>query len=383
VGEARLVLGDHDRAELATARGWLPAANGSTVHPGDRLRVRSGQARLDAARATRLTLRRGGRITFGRAPVLDAGQLLVETRGARQAVAAGGSTFTVAPGSIARLHRSLDAGTAVYRGRVDIDSAGRRLQVSALRAAAVPAPGLVPVDPSPLSLAASDPWDVQFLGVAIDLAGELDAGSAGFSAQAPQVPTPVVLSLVPGTDGSASTMLSGRRSGEQLISSAIAAAASGPFSSRLGSVLAFHDDGASWGLVVLDQASRDRARVLALVRSAIDDWAGRSGGLTAAIAAASPTPVGSAALSGATPSVPSTSGGHAGSTSTPAGGSGGSGGSALSPVPSPVPTPAPIPAPTPPLSTPGGLSPVTDVIDAIGSALGTGLVAIPSAPPAI
>jgi hypothetical protein len=348
---------------------WARLADGDLVPAGEQVRVRSGEVGLALAHGVHLSLPAGGELTVGLVPELTAGELLVETEGtAAQSVRAGESSFSVVRSSAARLHRTLDAGTAVYVGRVDISSAGRRLAVPALRSASVPALGLVPSQASPLVLDPADAWDVRFLGSAMDLAAELDAGSAGFSAQAPSVDQASLLSLVPGAVGDGG-LLRGRRTGDQLVATAIATSAPGGFSARLPSVVGFRDEGASWGLVVLDQAGvGQRGRVVALVRAAIADWLGRSGGF--GLLAATPAPV--AAVGGGGAPAPVAVGGSP-ATTTP-----------VLPTTPPVTTPSPpttappvtlpsppVTAPTPPVTVPIHTgTPIDDVIDAIG--LGAG-----------
>jgi hypothetical protein len=368
-GEARLslrapVVAEHRASAVVP---WSRSSDSELLPAGELVRVVSGgEAGLALAHGVRLSLPVGGELTVGVVPELTAGKLLVETAGSVQAVKAGESSFTVARSSAARLHRSLDAGTAVYAGRVDIASAGRRLAVPALRSASVPALGLVPSSASPLVLDPGDGWDVRFLGLAMDLAAQLDAGSAGFSAQAPSVDQASLLSLVPGAVGDGG-LLRGRRTGDQLVAAVIAASAPGGFSARLPSVVGFRDEGASWGLVVLDQAGGQRGRVVSLVRAAIADWLGRSGGFGLAAAPS---------FAAAAPSGPTVA-----STPPPSSGSSPAATTPLLPTTPPVTTPSPptstptVTIPGPPVTTPAPAvtvppvrtgTPIDDVIDAIG-----------------
>jgi hypothetical protein len=374
-GEARLVLRDPavvaERGLAAGGGGWTRARDGDLLHSGERVRVVSGgEAGLIFANDVRMALLGGGggELAIGTVPELVAGELLVETGSrAAQTVDAGESSFAFERSSAGRLHRSLDAGAAVYAGLVDIDSAGRRLAVPALRAASVPALGLVPSQPSPIELDPDDPWDVRFLGGAMDLAAELDAGSAGFSAQAPSVESSSLLSLVPGASGDAGGVLRGRRTGDQLVAAAIAASSPGRFSERLTSVVGFRDEGASWGLVALDQAGVGRGRVVGLVRAAISDWLGRTGGFAAGpaavaeVAAPAVSPLPAPSPPASTPSGDGGSGGSGPPSPTPTAPT-----TPVTPVPPPTtpPVTTPVPPPTlPPIRTG---TPIDDVIDAIG-----------------
>jgi hypothetical protein len=176
--------------------------------------------------------------------------------------------------------------------------------------------------------------------------------------------------LVPGTVADGRGLLRGRRTGDQLVAAAIATSAPGGFSARLPAVVGFRDEGASWGLVVLDQAGGQRGRVVALVRAAIADWLGRSGGFAAAPSVVATAPVGGGG--GAVPSGPAASPTPP-VTTTP-----------VLPTTPPVTTPTPptstppVTIPSPPVTTPAPPvtlpirtgTPIDDVIDAIG--LGAG-----------
>jgi hypothetical protein len=239
---------------------------------------------------------------------------------------------------------------------------------------------LVPLSPSPIRTNPSDPWDIRFLGAAFDLTAQLDAGSAGFSAQAATLDADALRLLVPGFPaGLTSGALTARLPGEQLVGAAIAAsdrAAAGGVGQRLASVLSFRDDGATWGLVVLDQAGADQDQVLALMREAIGRWAAQAGGLTAAPFLA-PRP--GASSTGTPPTAPASS-----SPVQPPG---------VTPRPSPPttvvgPLPVPVPPTVPPavpptvppvvpdpLPIPPTGTPADDVINAIG-----GLAHLPGLP---
>jgi hypothetical protein len=142
---------------------------------------------------------------------------------------------------------------------------------------------------------------------------------------------------------------------------------------RLRQVLSFRDDGAPWGLVVLDQAPGDRAKVVTQVRRAIEAWIARSGGFATPLApAAAAGAEAAAAVDTVAASGPAAGSGASGSTSPT---------TTVVPAPTPEPAPAPLPAPvtvptlppvtlppvpTVPLSSP---TPVDDVITVIGGAV--------------
>ena len=276
-GEARLTLDGSSRAQVRTIAGaWHRVVDGELVGRGSTLRVRRGEATLTVAGGTELRLRTGGELVVSSEPDLRAGSLLVQTEADTLVVRAAGSSFAVAGASAAKLSRSLAASATVYRGEVTLDSAGRNLAVPALRTAVVPALGLVPSRPTPAVADPGDDWDVTFLGLAMDLAAQLEAGSHGFSAQVTAIDDRTLRTLLPDLprDPGTREVLKRRRPGEQLVGGAIATAAEAPdaMAGRLAQAFAFRDEGASWGLVALDQRIGAPARVVGLVQDAIGRW---------------------------------------------------------------------------------------------------------------
>jgi hypothetical protein len=224
---------------------------------------------------------------------------------------------------------------ASYNARVTVASAGRSLDVPALRQVAVPAAGLLPGKPSPLIFRAGDAWDQRFLGDAIDLGNQLVARSRGFTAQlgpGEGHTTAFYRQILPALANEPSFDVASlgpdRSPGEALVGLAIAVTGTrGSFDDRVAAVFAFHDDGAAWGLVALDQGV-SRAPLLA----GVDEAIGRG---PLSVAEGRPQPAASApARTGRAPAT------------TPAPSSSG-GGSVSSPGPSLVP-----PSPSP--STAGG-----------------------------
>jgi len=303
------------KAEVASGGGSAHPVDGSrTLHAGDRVKVDAGKAVIRLSGDRQVELRTGSEVSLGSSgplsgasgssgplsgasgssgplsgasgssgsglePVLVAGDLLVTAPGSGGAASV---TATVADsvvsvsGGSARVTRGSAATIASYDAQVTVASAGRSLKVPPLRQVAVPAAGLLPGRPSPLIFKAGDSWDQRFLGDAIDLGNQLVARSRGFTAQLGpdeghttgfyrQILPP--LASEPSFD--VATLGADRSPGEALVGLAIAVAGTrGSFADREAAVFAFHDDGAAWGLVALDQGVT-RAPLLSGVDEAI------------------------------------------------------------------------------------------------------------------
>lgn len=274
-GEAwlRLAAG----AEVAVAVGggpFAPVSDDQRLGPGDRVYVTAGRADLEMARDVGIELRAESDVIVKSAPVLHGGSALVQTDSVGVRVTTmSGASVAVAPGSIARLSRTLTYGAAVYRGEVVVESAGRRVGVPSLRQAYVSGTGGVPDDALPILLDDADTWDRRYLGPAFELTRQLDAVSQGFSTNVVVSARPldaVLLEAIPSAVPSPElTALSSgrRRPGEVLVGTAIATLAGSP----LGSVFDFRDRGAAWGLVVLDQQIEDGGDLFGLLRLALAD----------------------------------------------------------------------------------------------------------------
>jgi hypothetical protein len=264
-GEARLEV--DGRAIVERHGGDKDVVDDATdLHKGDRVEITEGVARMELRRGTRMELRAGlgdaanSQLVMGTTPELEAGELLVEAPDASR-VSAAGSTLAIEEGS-ARVTRALGVGVAVYDAVVEIDSAGVERSVPALRQMQVPALGRPPLKPRPLVYDAADPWDRRFLGSAMALGDRLTAMARGYTDNlAPgEGRTPGFFRLVlPGlddeTDFGADLDDVERAPGETLVGAAISdLGRRGSFRDRWASVFGFHDEGAAWGLVALDQA---------------------------------------------------------------------------------------------------------------------------------
>lgn len=255
-------------AEVAREGGDYEPAGDGTLRAGDRVRVVTGTAVLRLGDDRTVELRDGSEVELaaratvdaGVVPSLLAGDLLVTSPASPLEVVAGDIEVSV-PGGSARLSRGLVTVVASYAGRLTAGSPGRSIDIPALRQVSVPAAGLLPFRPSPLVYQPSDSWDQRMLGDAIDLGEKLARQSRGFTAQrgTGEGRTPgFYRQLLPALDGEPAfdTAMLGptRDPGEALVGLAITVEGKrGSFEERVRQVFEFHDEGAAWGLVALDQ----------------------------------------------------------------------------------------------------------------------------------
>jgi len=369
-GEGRLTAGG--RAQVATpGHHWASVRGTRTLHAGDRVRVLEGDAKIDLSKGRTIELRRGSSVQLQQVPALLTGDLLATAHDAPLSVSAAGTQVRVAGGA-AHVSRPLAVLVASYSGTIHVDSAGRQIDVPALRQAGVAAPGLIPVKPSPLAYDVHNPWDRRFLGDAIELGDELAARSQGFTAQlAPDEghTAGFYRQLLPDLDNERSFDQSlvdaSAAPGETLVGAAIAVTSRrGGFVHRWQSVFEFRAEGARWGLVALDQRV-SRAPLL----SSIDEALGR------AAPTIRPTSQLAAPAQATPPASPSGGGGAAPGTPSPGGpssskssGGGGGGGGTTSTTSGP-PVTLPIPLPTTSTTTPGP-GPVSGLLGGVTNAVG-------------
>lgn len=280
------------QVQLDTARQLFQLSSGKhSVHYGDRIKVLSGTAVLERADGGILELRRGSEVRYGAHPALLAGSALAVAGDQPLVVEAAGSSLSVDTGA-ARLTRTLAVSAASYRGSVSVNSVGQMIDVPALREASIPAAGVVPAHVSPISYSASDPWDRRYLGVAMELADQLQARSEGFTASlgADQGRSvgffrTVVPALTHEHDFQPALLQRTRPPGETLVGATLVELGrGGTFAERWTRAFSFRDDGASWGLVALDQGINDVTKVT----GNLDDAIGRAPLL---LAAPAPAPV--------------------------------------------------------------------------------------------
>ncbi len=254
---------------------------------GDEVQVQRGSISVETRDGSTLEGRTGRgstaatRLRFDPDIELLAGDLLVVTET---------GTFINSNGNVlridetgetaARLHRSLAFAVALYRGAAVIDSAGQRRPVRALREMEVTVLGQPPLEPRPMRVDPSDPWDERFLGAALQLGTELAGYSRTYSAslRTDQGRTAVFYeTLLPPLgrqddfdDDLLRSVGPARPQGDLLVGAAIAMLGRyGNFPSRWHGVFDFYDAGAGWGLVALDQGVSD-GPLRDIVRSAVD-----------------------------------------------------------------------------------------------------------------
>lgn len=203
---------------------------------------------------------------------LQAGELLVaSSKGER--IDAGGNHLRL-EGGIARFSRGLAVGVSTYRGVTAIDSAGQDRSVPALRQMDVSVLGRPPANARPLSVDPSDPWDLRYLGAAIDLTRTLGSLSRSFTGSlastAGQTPGFYQL-LLPGLANEAGFTSAlfqrrvGQPQGDTLVGAAISMLGTrGGFEQRWAETFDFFDAGAEWGLVAMDQGVASDALVRAI-----------------------------------------------------------------------------------------------------------------------
>jgi hypothetical protein len=291
-------LSTDGQTEISDAGGgWRPVTGTVQLESGQEVRVIDGNATIGFGDDRQVSLRNGTQVKLtktadGERPTLVTGELLVEAPKSPLDVDAGDSDVEV-EGGVARVSRGLTVVAGTYSGTSTITSAGRQLAVPALHQANVPAVGLVPSRPSPLAYTAGDTWDERYLGDAIQLGDELAARSRGFTAQlrpGESANAGFYRQLVPALssqpDFESTFVVPNRAAGETLVGLAITAEGTkGSFGDRLQRVFAFHDEGAAWGIVALDQGVT-RVRIL----STVDQALGRGPALLAEAPVAPSTP---------------------------------------------------------------------------------------------
>ncbi len=324
-GQADVTRVGEDRREVTTTR---------NLRVGDRVHLRQGTAdirlgddRLELRQGSDVELRAAGSRSRAR-PELMAGDLLVTSATAPVDVTAGDADVSVQ--GIARVSRGVALLVATYKGSATLSIGGASLAVPALRQAAVLASGGLPPRVSPLEYSPTDSWDQRYLSDAIDLGNQLAARSQGFTAQVgDEVRTVQAFrNLFPQLAGETafdtSLFKPSRPAGESLVGAAITLlGTNGSFAGRWAAVFAFRDDGASWGLVALDQGV-DRVMLLDNVQAAIGRGPTNfTSGSPGSGSTSLPSPSGSAAVPTTSTTVPRSTattrpgaGGTSGSTTT-------------------------------------------------------------------
>jgi hypothetical protein len=247
-GRHKLALGQTVRITKGTAVLGLPGRAS--------LELRAGATRGSADDST---------VQVASTPTLvDGDALVVAPKEVR--LGAGGATFAVRAGA-ARLRRSSGVTVAVYTGTVGVVALGRTLPapVTALRQVAIADTGALPRRAVPLVFdrRQPDPWDVRFLGDAIDLGEQLDRRSLALSGTLRPAAPPdarfltTVVPALRAASGFGDALLDPARAvGETVVGASIALGGGGGFVSRWNAAFAFRSQGADWGLVAADQRAR-------------------------------------------------------------------------------------------------------------------------------
>jgi hypothetical protein len=305
-GQAEVTRPGEEQREVTTA---------SNLRVGDRVQLRQGTGSIRLTNGRTLELRLGSDVELLASakaspakPVVMGGDVLVTSGDQPFGVATPGADVNVA--GTARISRGVALLVATYQGSAVLASGGNTINIPALRQAAMPPAGAFPSHPSPLEPSASDSWDQRFLSDAIELGNQLAARSQGFTAQlGPNEGRTGVyfrglfpgLATEPAFDPS--LVSATRPPGETLVGAAIVLQATrGSFADRWAAVFGFHDQGAPWGLVALDQGV-SRVPLLQAVEDAI---------------ARAPATFAQGPSGGGTTSLPSTPGSSSPATTAPA-----------------------------------------------------------------
>lgn len=293
-------------------------SSGDVVRAGEEVRVEVGSVELELADGGTLEGRDGidqtpaTRVVVDALPELVAGELLVLGDPGLAVDAAGTIVSVTEDGSAAKLQRGLAVTAGTYEGALEVDSAGQRRAVPALRQLGIATFGRPPASPEPLDVERDDEWDRRFLGGAIDLGLRLDRFSQFFTAEAPAGAArsaTLFRTLLPdlADEPALDDLLRDgptRSAGEVLVGAAmVSLGRQDSFADRWQAVFEFREDGAEWGLVALDQGVSDRA-VLAVV-DAIVEVIGETPDI--AVPTTTPTTSGTTPTSSASPTSPPTS----------------------------------------------------------------------------
>jgi hypothetical protein len=256
--------GDDDGFRLvvdggAVVEGSDVDAGDHTVHAGDEIQLTEGTAVLELPGDRSLLLRAGvddrddSVVVAGDEPEIVAGDAVV-IAGDETTFRVGDVDARVRDGS-ARVQRSLSVTIAVYEGAAEVRAAGREFDggLPALRQLSVPATGVLPREAVPLVYdeVDTDPWDLRFIGDAIDLGARIDRKEIGFQlAPSARADTALLERVLPPLAGSGRNVAD-LSPWEALVGGAIAVEAGGV--DRWDAVFSFRGAGAKWGLVALDQ----------------------------------------------------------------------------------------------------------------------------------
>lgn len=232
---------------------------GQTVEFGDLVRVDEGTATLELATGDLYELRAGSgdveptTVLVGAPPRVVSGDILLSD-GFPLSVAVADAVVTArGPAQV----RSGSPTVASYAGATQIDGVPGVAEVKALRAVRLEAEAV----PAPISYDGDDAWDRRYLGEAHAFGERLESLSRGYTAElqtSTGLSTDFYASVLPALErepGFTDDLLEqGRPAGEVLVGAAIAVSATdGTFRDRWTAIFDFRSQGASWGLVALEQ----------------------------------------------------------------------------------------------------------------------------------
>ena len=244
-GTARLVPGD---AAVTVHRGTPVAAADALLRAGDTLTVQRGVAALRTALGTIYAGPGSSIAVTDGAPRIARGDVLVQ--GQDMIVGMRWATATV--NGIARVRQGLTLEVEVYRGGAVVRTATETVGVPRLRRAVVAGNGASLVTIAPLVLKADDLWDRKFLGSAIELDAALTARSRGLTMQISGEAADVVNKVVAATGFKDLSALGNEPIGEFVVAAELARAAH-LGESAVAAALRLRSQGASWGLIALEQ----------------------------------------------------------------------------------------------------------------------------------
>ncbi|HET7490129.1 MAG TPA: hypothetical protein VFJ85_19555 [Acidimicrobiales bacterium] len=224
---------------------------------GAQLKVLSGSATVKVGDAT-LEVRSGSEVDLGDPVRLVAKDLLVTSGAIPLRVRVADSEVSV--DGVARLTRDLAVSAATYKGTTTVRSAARALRVPALRQVDVPSLGVLPATPEALNYSTSDAWDRRYLSTAMELSDQLESRSKGFTRllRPGEGRTPgfyrLLLPALENQPAFDEALLDDRPPGDTLVGAAIVVNGTrGSFAERWEGVFGFRAEGATWGLVAVDQ----------------------------------------------------------------------------------------------------------------------------------
>jgi len=256
-GEARLLLRGAVVDVAYSGHPFARIRQTVTLHPGDRVRARSGSPELQFAHDTSAELRRDSAVRIGGSNVslsLERGDVL-----AHGPIEIGSPEGTAHVAGLAKLSERSGLTAGAYSGSIAVKPVDAASQtVPRYRQIVVLGLGSAPSDAVPLHVDDSDAWDRRILGDVLDLDNRLESFARGLDAQLPAgsgVTPGFYRAMIPalGRDDIPAPLLTARSAGENVIGFTLVSLDHGAFADRLAHVFGFRDQGARWGLVAADR----------------------------------------------------------------------------------------------------------------------------------